>query len=577
MDESQAGPYISFNDSIFLELASQGQGCFAASGDSGGVVLAPSDEPYLTSVGITILSTDASGNYVSEVGSSISGGGPSTYESIPSYQIGIASGTSNASTTMRNTPDVAGNGDSSSADAGYVGGSWEGVYGSSFSTPVWASFIARVNQARTTPIGLINSTIYNIAKGSRYVTDFHDITTGSNGYQAVTGYDLVTGLGSFNGANLYNDLVSSQAPSGLTASPGNAQVVLSWNVVSSAVSYNIYRGTTNGGPYPTLVHNVTTNSYTNTGLTNGTTYYYVVTTVTTTGEESSYSSQAYATPIAPPSAPTGLLVQLGNTQATLSWSASATATSYNVKRSTVNGNGYSTVGTVTGLSFNDSGLVNNTTYYYVISALNAGGESPNSSQVVLTPSANLPLAPAGLVALADNQQIKLSWSASSAAISYNVKRSTISGGPYITLSSSGAVTTTSYIDSPITNGTNYYYVISAVNANGEGANSAEVNAAAGIKVPTNLNVKIIGAKIGTQVINGGVLLSWTQSTSANITQNKVYRSTNGGAYSLVAVISAGSSYVDKNMPRNVTYSYEVTALNLSGSESSFSSAVSVNF
>ena len=68
----------------------------------------------------------------------------------------------------------------------------------------------------------------------------------------------------------------------------------------------------------------------------------------------------------------------------------------------------------------------------------------------------------------------LSWSASTGATSYNVKRSTTSGGPYTTIASP---TTTSYTDTGLTNGTTYYYVVSAVNAAGESANSAQVSAA----------------------------------------------------------------------------------------------------
>src|SRR5205823_1097769 len=86
---------------------------------------------------------------------------------------------------------------------------------------------------------------------------------------------------------------------------------------------------------------------------------------------------------------------------------------------------------------------------------------------------NPPGAPTNLTATAGNGQVGLSWSASSGATSYNVKRSTTSGGPYTSIASP---TTTSYTDTGVTNGTTYYYVVSAVNTAGESANSSQVSA-----------------------------------------------------------------------------------------------------
>ncbi len=86
---------------------------------------------------------------------------------------------------------------------------------------------------------------------------------------------------------------------------------------------------------------------------------------------------------------------------------------------------------------------------------------------------NPPAAPSGLSATAGNQQVSLTWNASVGATTYNVKRSTTSGGPYTGVSSTNRTTDT---DSSLANGTTYYYVVSAVNANGESGNSAEASA-----------------------------------------------------------------------------------------------------
>ena len=85
---------------------------------------------------------------------------------------------------------------------------------------------------------------------------------------------------------------------------------------------------------------------------------------------------------------------------------------------------------------------------------------------------NPPATPSGLVATAGNAQVSLTWNASSGAASYNVKRGTASGGPYSKIASPA---TTSYADTTVTNGTTYYYVVSAVNAQGESGNSGQAS------------------------------------------------------------------------------------------------------
>jgi len=266
----------------------------------------------------------------------------------------------------------------------------------------------------------------------------------------------------------------------LVATAGNAQVSLSWNASSGATSYNVLRSTTSGGPYSTIATGVTTTSYTDTGLTNGTTYYYVVQALNSAGT-SPNSNQASATPTcSAPAAPTVLSATAGNAQVSLSWVASSGATSYNVKRSTVSGGPYTTIATgITTTSYTDTGVTNGTTYYYVVSAVNSCGESVNSNEASATPAAAaVPAAPTGLTATAGPgvKKISLSWTPSSGASSYNVKRSTVSGGPYTTIAT--GITTTSYTDMGLISGTTYYYVVSAVNSAGESTNSNQASATA---------------------------------------------------------------------------------------------------
>jgi fibronectin type 3 domain-containing protein len=286
---------------------------------------------------------------------------------------------------------------------------------------------------------------------------------------------LSSGGGGTNG-NSGGGTTAPAAPTGFLATAGNSQVSLSWNASTGATGYYVRRATVSGGPY-TQIAVPTTNSYTNTGLTNGTTYYYVVSAFNSAGQ-SVDSNQASATPVAPatpPAAPTGAQAAAGNAQVTLTWTASAGATSYHVKRATTNGGPYAQVAAPASANFADAGLTNGTTYYYVVSALNSAGESANSSQVSATPvaPATPPATPTGLEATAGNAQVSLTWTASVGATSYHVKRSTTSGGPYTQVA---APTTTNEADTGLTNSTTYYYVISALNAAGESANSSQASA-----------------------------------------------------------------------------------------------------
>ncbi len=143
------------------------------------------------------------------------------------------------------------------------------------------------------------------------------------------------------------------------------------------------RPLTSGGPYTTLGSATTTN-YTDTNVVSGTAYYYVVTAVDSAGE-SGESNQATVTPDFTPAPPTNLTATAGNGQATLGWTASMGAVTYNVKRSTTNGGPYTTVGSSGSTNFTDINLTNNTTYYYVVTAVSGTMESGPSAQASATP------------------------------------------------------------------------------------------------------------------------------------------------------------------------------------------------
>jgi hypothetical protein len=172
-------------------------------------------------------------------------------------------------------------------------------------------------------------------------------------------------------------------PAGLTATPGNAKVTLTWAASTGATSYGIKRATSSSGTF-TQIATATSTTYTDTSVTNGTAYFYVVTAINAQGISSANSAQASATPVASiavPLLPTLVVAVSINGQVNLTWVASLGATGYKVKRSTTSNGTYTQIATPTSISYTDASVTTGQTYYYVVTATNSAGESANSIQV----------------------------------------------------------------------------------------------------------------------------------------------------------------------------------------------------
>jgi hypothetical protein len=235
LSASWSYPVDPATEQIFLQFQAQGQSFFNASGDSDAwpqgtnyFEITPCDDPNLTSVGGTTLTTRGPGeawvsetvwNWDVEYGTNDDGegssGGISTNYTIPSWQTNVSMTANHGSTRYRNFPDVAMVADNVFlvADDGATGS----VGGTSCASPLWAAFVALANEQAAAggrpPLGFINPAIYALGRSADYSGCFHDIATGNNTwsespslYDAVAGYDLCTGWGTPMGSNLINVL-----------------------------------------------------------------------------------------------------------------------------------------------------------------------------------------------------------------------------------------------------------------------------------------------------------------------------------------------------------------------------------
>ena len=200
-------------------------------------------------------------------------------------------------------------------------------------------------------------------------------------------YDIIRKV---TGANIKPPLFPPLAPTDLIAAAGYGNVILTWTASATpgVTNYNIKRSLSSGGPYTNnVIGSSTTTTYTDTnGISDGVTYYYVVSAVSSTFGEGLNSLEASATPMFSP-VPGNLFATNHNFgPVILTWSTSAGATSYNVKRSTsTNADTFTTIASPTSASYTDTSALVGSTYFYVVSAVNPGGESADSLEVSYTP------------------------------------------------------------------------------------------------------------------------------------------------------------------------------------------------
>ena len=325
-----------------------------------------------------------------------------------------------------------------------------------------------------------------------------------------------------------------------------------------------------------------------------------------------------------PAAPTGLTAAGGIGKINLSWNASPTATSYNVKRSTTSGGPYSLIANnVTGTSFTDSTVTAGTTYFYVVSAVNPQGESPNSNQASAAPIA--PGTGTGLQGdYYDNMDftvlrvtrtdstINFDWGTGSPDPSIGVDTFSVRWTGQIETPFSQTYTFYTVSDDGVRLWVNGQLIIDNWTDHAPTENSGTITLTGGQRYNIQLDFYENGGgtvaqlswsspSIAKEIVPqsqlyppGGpptppapptnlgaspsgkrrINLSWTQSSTAGVTQNRIYRGTTaGGPYTVRATINAATAFQDTGLTSGTTYYYRVTAIN-GGGESSQSNEAS---
>ncbi|HSX35978.1 MAG TPA: fibronectin type III domain-containing protein [Patescibacteria group bacterium] len=358
------------------------------------------------------------------------------------------------------------------------------------------------------------------------------------------------------------DVTAPIAPTSLAATAqSGSSIKLTWATPTDNVGvtgYNVYRAGSLVGTTSTLI-------FTDTGLTNATTYNYTVTALDAASNQSAASNTASATTpdTAPPTTPTGLAATVNGLNINLSWT---------VASDNVGVVGYTVylagapIGTTAGTSFVASGVLNVLSYTFTVDAYDAAGNhsSPSTGLNVTLPDITAPSTPTGLTATAQSNgtSIVLAWNTAAdniAVTGYNIYRNG-AGTPIAT------VIGTTFTDTGLVSATTYTYTVAAYDA---ADNTSAKSAVASATTPDTVAPTAPTGLAATPVSASQINLSWTASTdNKGVTGYKVYRGT-----TLVGS-PTGTTYSDTGLTASTAYSYTVRALDAASNQSAASNTAS---
>ena len=327
---------------------------------------------------------------------------------------------------------------------------------------------------------------------------------------------------------------------------------LTWNAVSGATSYRVFRSESRGTGY-SLLGTTTATSYTNTGAAVGKTYYYRVKAVNSVGTSGYSNIVSGKAKTAAPAAPSVTIGNSSTGKPQLTWKAVSGAVKYEVYRSTRQNSGYSLLGTTTSTSYVNTGASTGTTYYYRVKAVNRNGMASGYSNIVSGKAkAAAPAAPSVTAGNSSTGKPRLTWKAVSGAVSYRIYRSESRGTGYSLL---GTTSSTSYVNTGAAAGKTYYYRVKAVNRDSMASGYSNI-----VSGKATLPAPVLN--IGLSVSSGKPMLAWDAVPGA--TSYRIYRSTSrDSGYSLLATTTS-TSYVNTSAAKGTTYYYRVKACNAAG-------------
>ena len=398
---------------------------------------------------------------------------------------------------------------------------------------------------------------YSTVTGTSY-TNTSYIESGNTYYYKVRALDANGTAGAWSSVVSVTYKQTLSAPTVTGGNDSQGRPTLTWNAVSGAAKYEVYRARSKDGTY-TKYSTTTGTAYTNSSyLTSGATYYYKVRALDANGNAGPYSAVVSVTCRLKLTAPTVTGGKDSQGRPTLKWKAVTGAAKYEVYRARSKNGDYIKYSTVTGTSYtNTSYIENGNTYYYKVRALGSDGTAgPDSTPVSVTYKA--PFGAPLVTGSKDSQgRPALKWDKVTDAAKYEVYRARSKDGTYSLMSTQSATgyTNTSYL----ANGTTYYYKVRALKANGTASAYSSVVTITYGTVPTPAAPAMRSAKADS----AGITVSW--DTAANAVTYNVYRTADAGSsWTQVASSVKGSSYKDTTVQKGVKYGYKVRGVAADG-------------